>query len=665
MTGKKSTRFPLVNFLRIKTFAPMLIVIAGLLLLFLLWLSVKFLPPEAANNPFLGASLRLWVYLFFVLFALVILEVVPYDLKGIVIAVLLSLCFAGMVMIGLKNTPYGLNGIGGDEGLLTAQVTKFANYKEGVDFAYKDLPPFYPPLYMWILGKTAGALSIEPYRMLKYGLIAIAFVLPIAVYFAWSWLRPASLSIAALLGVLVFQDWYKPYEWLSMVIFIPWWLYFVDGLGQTKPKTKIIWLILGGLIGAALLATYYYWFFIGAVSLLVLVFFQIDNPAEKQKSQRATWINRVLIFMATILFSAPYWGPLLGSMRSTGAWTFLQNRYFIPEFNILHFPFLDATLAGVVLLGGLIYLISSYNRDRLARGILVLLIGAYVWQLLGYVGLLTNIPVLSFKARDFVIYLLGLAAALGAAQLLSHWNLSVRKQWGKFVAVGVIVLSLFYGQKVAAGFANSELLSEAQDTDYPEILLTAFAKRNPDLGKDKVLLADVSTSEISVYYPVFQFISWAAVYSHPAGEYYERVEFLKELGTLSSPEWFAAAVMNNRYDHIDAIILFPQDEGYYLGYLPEKFPESSETEQIFFPSDLLNPNYFSDVDLDGYVMFSPHYEKNPLGQLPPIQIYDPSQEIIGIGDGEDFYRFLVTFEGHLSFPGIKDYRSLLENTFSK
>jgi galactan 5-O-arabinofuranosyltransferase len=644
----------------------LLSLLGGAALLLLVKAGVDVLAPQAAEPPYLGAWLRVWVFAIFAIAAAVVWRAKDTELKLDVVAVLIGLCLAGIVLLGLKNTSYGLNGIGGDQGLQTAQVTAFASFPGAVDFAYKDLPPFYPPAYFLLLGKAAGLLGIEPYRMLKFGLIAVAFVLPVLVHFFWAWLRPRTLALAPIVSTVLYQDWYKPYEWLALVLFIPWWLHFVDGVGGEKNKRSFAWLVVGSLIGAVLFSTYYYWFFIGAIALAVRYLVRNTVAGDQVDKTWKVWRQRFLMLGGAAFLSFPYWWPLVFSMASAGSWNSLQNRYFMEEFNVLHLPFLEFSLLGFVSLAGLAYLLSSFQRNRLSFGLLVLVFAAYVWQLLGYVAFLADIPLLTFKARELVVYVLGLSAMLGVIDWLPVvWKSAARRRLhGPILAGALVVAVLFFGQALVAGFAEHPLLPPAREAAYPSKMLEDYKAIVGDGPKGRVLLADGAAAGLSIYLPVHQYLSWAAVFSHPAGQYYERVEFLQLLSKVESPGWFAAALMNNRYDSIDDIIMLPHD-GYSFGYLPESFPYPSKTEHILFSAESFDPAYFSvEGAVDEFELIRPIYTANPLSDLPAPQAYDPTVPIEGIGDGDDLYAFIQYFGAHLDFPSIDEYRTLLAELYS-
>lgn len=600
---------------------------------------VAVLPPESDSDPFLGAWLRLWIFGAIFLCALALAKLPNQFLQETTLASILGICFAGIVFLGLRSTPFGLNGVSGDAGLMTAQVTKFSLNWAFPDFAYKDLSPFYPPLYFLVLGKIAGVLSIEPYQLLKLGLVATALLLPLAVQSAWSFTGRRTVTLAALGSLFLYQDWYKPYEWLSLALFIPWWIYAMDGHGVRHKKGS--WLVWAGFLGALLFTTYYYWFFIGLVAFFASL---VAERAQSVKLSATEKYRPILLWAIVGVFSIPYWGPLLWSLVQTGAASSLQNLYFLPDFSVLTFPFLEPSVSGILYLGGFVFLVWSAPRDKIARSLLLLLVAAYLWQIVGYIALLLHTPLLTFKSRDLITYVLGFAAVLAMAEHLPR--VMKNRRWKGPALAGLIAVSLFFGQRIAVGFSDNELLEQAQRTEYPSDMLREYKSAMAGDIIDHVILATSNASELSVYLPTYQFLPWAAVYSHPAGEYYERLEFLKELSDISDPDWFAAALMNNRYSPIDEVVLFPKDEGFVFSYLSVGFPEGNKPGELLFSPELFDERYFNVANVGPYKMFIPIYAYNPLRNMSSLDAN--AEPPAGFNSADEFHAFIEQFGQHMS-----------------
>ncbi|HYN88340.1 MAG TPA: arabinofuranosyltransferase, partial [Ardenticatenaceae bacterium] len=138
--------------------------------LLLCWLITR-APERVGERPWADLWLRLAQVVFVT--ALLALAALPlrHGWKYELAVALFSLFLTVVAFLPLKNTPFGLNGALHDQAYYTAAVTKFAAFRDNVDIIYKDLPSFYPPLYFYILGRLAAFSRVEPYLMIRYGLL--------------------------------------------------------------------------------------------------------------------------------------------------------------------------------------------------------------------------------------------------------------------------------------------------------------------------------------------------------------------------------------------------------------------------------------------------------------------------------------------------------------
>lgn len=627
-----------------------LLLVIGLLLLALLRVALKHLPVEAQQQPTLDVWLRVWLFFFLVLF-LVCRRVKSVNLRGALLSITLGFFLAGIVILGLNGTPYALNGDHGDQGMLTAQVTKFAAHANLVDFAYKGLPAFYPPLYPYLLGRLSTLLPIAPYETLKYGLIGVAFLLPFLTQRLWTAVVDDDAALWLAFAALLYQDWYKPAEWLSLFLFLPWWLTFVEGLRRKERPHNIGLYLLGGFLGALLFQLYYYWFFVGGLSLFTRRLLQrLSLFAREAKAPRLR--DQLLMLASTALFSALYLLPLLFSALRAGGLESLQNRYFQFEFARIDFLLNNGTLTGLLLLGGLGYLLLHFRQLPLIRALLNLIIAAYLWQFLGFFSYLLNLPLLVSKTQELITYLLLIAALLGLREL---WRSRDRWQSGgqsvQALAAGVLVLGmLYFGQAALDTFSHSPLRAGAYGAQFPQSLVDSYRKVTNNHPVDTVVL-DGAGPDLIMYLPVYEVLGWAAHFSHPAALFHERAAFLKKLSELDNPQLFAAALMNSRYDHIDQVLLTFTGDGYLYTYSDDNFPNGAQRISILFPASLFDNEYFARSKGDDWVFFTPEYANDPLQSLiDQVGYYDGSEDssLLPISQ-QSFYNFLLAFGPYMQF----------------
>lgn len=553
----------------------------------------------------------------------------------------IGLFLAGIVLFGLAGTPYSLNGDNGDQGLLIAQVTKFSYYRDNVDFAYKGLPAFYPPLYAFALSLGANILNLAPYKLVKYGLIAVVLLLPFLIRRSWKPLLDERALMFIPFVVLLYQDWYKPAEWLSLALFIPWWFSYMNTEAPTEKRKQAIWLITGGLIGAIIFQLYYYWFFVGALSLLTMQLLRASRFFPSEKQEHASLTNRGPVLAGVALFSVLYWAPLLISFIRVGEIESLQNRFFSAELGQLGFPFFEISVRGVFLLIGLVYLIATARRIRLSFLLLNLLVAAYLFQLIGNLTVLINLPVLSFKAREVVDFTLAFAAILGLTHFvaLRLGSTAVTKPTRIVVNALVVIVLIYFGWQTLAGFMRHELREQAYESSFPQRLVASYQTLTRGEDADKTFLIGIG-NELQMYTPAFEFLSWSAHFSHPAALFHRRADFLNDLSQIKDPACFAASILNNRYTAIDHALLAFDETSYIYTYFDDNFPNGTIQRTVFFPKPLFDNEYFESLKGDDWFFFTPLRENDPL---------------VGAGAGfasqEALVECLDTMGRHLSFDG--------------
>ncbi|MCX6046519.1 MAG: arabinofuranosyltransferase, partial [Chloroflexi bacterium] len=567
----------------------------------------------------------------------------------------------------LKNTPFTVGAVTGDQRFYTYSVTKFAAYAGFVDAVYRDLPTFYPPLYYYILGRLAALFQIEPFHIMKTGLLATTFVMPYLSTWLWRRVVDYKLAVAAAFVLLFYQLWFKPAEWLTLVLFIPWWLYWVEDVRQQRPiqrRGQIGWWLIGGLLGALLFQTYYYWFFIGGVSLLLKLV-----VASLKKAKDAVWQldrgNAVGVLASAALLSSFYWGPYLYSMYATGGWDPLQNRWLSDGKIPLPIPFLDDSIEGLFLLGGLLYLVLSAGGNRVSRGLLNLVMAVYVWAALGYVGILTDHPLLTFRAYPVIDYLLALAALLG---LLRLWQENLWQRLAPPLAIYLtrlapallVILLLFFGQETTNGLMQDDNIQKALEAHVPQEQLNALDKLTSQQYLNKDILLGNNYADLLAYRPLYTFIPWTATFSHPAGRLHDRADFLERLASTSEPTLFAAAFMNNRYSKLDYVLLDPKDNGWQLSFKDINFPDRTISRVINFDASLLAEPYFQAQSEAGITLFRPIYANNPvnLSAPEPLATGAITQTVL-------LYALTGTFGPHLDWPNRAALRTQAEQNLLK
>lgn len=569
----------------------------------------------------------------------------------------LAVFMVTLIALALKDTPYTLDAIEADQRFYTAFVTKLATQWGYGDVTYQGLPAFYPPLYFWLSARLSNIAAIEPYTTLKLGMLITAFVMPFAV--AWLWHRSVSypLAVAAAFVMLFYQEWFKTAEWLSLVLFVPWWIYWVENSAQrsfTTRRDQWLWWAIGGLLGGLIFQTYYYWFFVGGISLILQA---VWDRLRTDTAHPLDLKNAMGVLASTALFSVIYWGPYLISMAMSGGWQPLQNRWLSEGKIPMPFPFLDGSVEGAFLLGGLFYLLVTAGHEKVSRGMITLVGAVYVWSALGIAGMIVEHPLLTFRAYTIVEQVLAVAAVMGLVRLwqekpfktgVERKETQIWERLQKAVPALALALVFFFSQETVLRFLQDVMVTTARETTYPEELISTFDSLTEGQYQDQVFMVGYGYRDLLAYRPVYSFLPWSAHFSHPAGLYRERVRFLESLAATTDMDLFAAAMMNNRYARLDHLLLEREDTTWKFTFSDDNFPNRTIERSLAFDEELLAPPFFSSKEANGLTLITPNYGANPLATIDPTNLETTPLDTIAL-----LYTLVRTFGNHVDLPNYE------------
>lgn len=536
---------------------------------------------------------------------------------------LLPALFGGLTALtlatALHGTPFGIDGLNGDQTYRTENVTRFADSWWGGDYTYRGLPAYYAPLYFWTLGRTAALAHVAPWHMLKLGVIAVAFVAPLVSYLMW---RPiVAPRTAALISVatvpLVTTALIEPYDWIALLVFLPWWLQVGHGLGRSdRPRSRMVVL---GLIGSLLFCLYYYYFYLIPIALLLHIVVAKRRGEFSWRELRRTFA----ILGIAALGSAPFWAPLGWSFLTAPAFESLNNRWMTVNSGLLALPMLEPSVLGALCMTGLVFLVVT-ARERLSRSLLLVLISTYVWHAVGFLFTVVGEPLMSFRMRDLVEPILLSAAALALVRLVRlaaaaapNWRLPTGTT-ARLVAAAGILLAIFVGDQYVGGVLGKPFIQAAHNQPLPGGKLPPFHDPSAKTqapgaaslaaiidseytgGGHPVVLTD--RTDLMAYYPYFGFLQWNANYSHPTAQYRDRLAFLADLARSGTSAEFAQRSGANPYDRIDAIVLSVKKDSLVFKTADDAFPFGTKTREVDTPKSLVASEYFRVSLVDGYLV---------------------------------------------------------------
>ncbi len=441
---------------------------------------------------------------------------------------LFSASFLGASVWAMFGTQTILGGIGGDNGFAMAMVAKFMHTNNSQDITYQNLSNFYPFYFYYLVAKLAILLDISYYKALKYGAFLTIYTMPIIIYLFWTKLyqkERAFLMTLATLSLLPFAMYFrKSYELISLVIIIPWWIYYFSIASKVRTNAFI-----GGLIGGVLFGFFYYWFFPLVLATLWII---INNFSNFRKN-----IRYYLLFLGSFLLSASFYlFPYIIDLMQFGSEPF-QNRYFLASH--LHFPLENInSLKEFFYLGGLVYLLYA-QKNAIEKHLLILLTSGYVWVFLGHIGIINHTPLLTVKIVVFINLLLALGFVLALYALAQKIKNSIPIL--SFALLVLMINPLF--TQIAHTYQSDEL-KKAKEFSPPSHYLD---QKSINLFADKTILADRSRMVLSPNRPIYYFTTWSSCYTHPASQLSKRLEFLTLLQQSRDSDFIAWILRNNRF----------------------------------------------------------------------------------------------------------------------
>jgi len=475
------------------------------------------------------------------------------------------------LLLDWQSYPIGPGALGSDALFNTAIVVKRSHGLGNVDFSYHGLSAFYPSLYHWVVGTLARWTDTPAPLAMKHGFYWLAFLLPLGAHALWRRvLPPAAAFLAMVLTLAVVRAGlaFKPYEMLSLALFLPWALRHLAGLGPDPdaqgaavPRREL-W--LGGLLGALLFMTYYYAFFLLLVWLPLLALVEL-----RRGGVRAAW-SRLKPALQTLglaaLLASPYWGPLLGDLLRHGLVSF-QNRYF--QAYMLRLPF--EVLGNWTALAGLAALVLLAPRDAAARALLALAVAVLAFVGLGQAGMLLDFPLLHDRIAHVEELLAAVGLALGVQHLVRLGARHLPGAWSAAPVAGLAAVACL-GMAMEASRETVNTQHQAAEKYAPPELLSAPAFAAAVDGR--VLLS--GHPETIALRPAFLFLQPVAQFNHPAARYRERLALLLLLGGARDPGFVAWMLQHNRYDRVELVHL---KEG-RLEAFDEVFPQRENNVRV-------------------------------------------------------------------------------------
>lgn len=475
------------------------------------------------------------------------------------------------------NSCVGLNGLVGDAYFSAAMITKYKYFHSLTDFNYAGLWTSYPALFHYTIGKVAALLGKESYTAVQLGYYFVYGVLSVVLFFILQKSVGETVALASIIFLFLnfpLDNLFKPYEFITALVFLAWWLFFIEGK-NTFDNGKVL---LGGLVGALLFATYYYWFFVAAVYLLVSFFWEI-----KQLGFNKFWEHRkqtIAILLLAAVFSSFYWLPLFLNFARFGVVS-LQNMWMSEDMVRFNFLEQESLLVQIVCVLGVVFVFVF--RSNLAMNVLLkLLIAMAFWTVLGFLSFYFGKPLVANKLHYLIFAVCAVGFFYGLFVCI-EWN----SLWKAQLPLVVFLLLMLLGCNNFLTLKAHPFYQAMNSYAIPPIQQNAT---DIELFKNKVMLTE--RQHINALVPVHYFININAHFSHPASRFRERIQFLQALQSVQNPAVLAWFLAYNKFNKVD-LLYFEQSPT--LTIFDDDFPNGHKQILIQLNPQLLQSEFVQPI----------------------------------------------------------------------
>jgi hypothetical protein len=479
-------------------------------------------------------------------------------------------------------------GLQGDETFVMAFLEHVATGHFFSDFSYAALPPFYPPLYFWVVGGISWFLHWNGVQAGKLGAALVFGFLPFLSVVLQEHLwqkrpeaeRPAVWGMVfAAIAYLPLVGWenalLKPYEVFTGLLAVQLAAFFFVRAGE-----KWSWRdgIFYSITFFLLLLTYYFWGIqIAIAGLLSLAL------------SRTVFFRRLrayaLVGSLALVGSAIFWLPYLISL--TQGFSSAQGTFLLPNDFALFFPFLPWQMSGLVFLAGLVAFVRSY-RAPVMQSLALLAVTPYLWQLCGAVLFLAGKQ--PFLPSKPFLFFGGAAFVTAAGWGIGWWGKKMQRSWHiSLVTVCVVVLTSFGGVFALRPETQAALSRMRAPSDEVQ-QLDAFFKTHADVLQHTYLSSGIG--QLSAFVPLDTFIEPTVHFSHPAARWPERFAFLEELAASSDAATFAKRLRETPWGSVDGLLLYRAADAYLLYFQEDAWPSGTRERVISLPAVLVSSTFW-------------------------------------------------------------------------
>jgi hypothetical protein len=513
----------------------------------------------------------------------------------------------------IGGTPFPFQGLLGDSARLTAMATRYSVTWESSDAFIRGLPSEYPPLFPWLVGRTAAVIGkpawtlVGDFEVLWMGLaVLVGFLM-------WRRLLPAWVALITTVAAFYWSAVpSKAYEALTLLVFLPWAL---ATFGR-PPRGRLHWLT-AGIIAGLIVQTYFGWMVFASFGLIAIAF--MTWRSESDRKAYLLYLLKVIATAAVVAswFLIPYvYGMVAIGGRAVG------DLYGASNFLDLLFPFVGATPMAVLQLVGVVGMVFLRRSTWWATPLLTIVAGAYLFRIFGtLLFALTQHTLLVQYTPGVYGAAMTVAGILtfvdGTPKLLQRLRIA-SPAGGVAIALSVALAFIGFSYTMDwmpnAGGRYSDYTERAYreplpDGSYvinkPADQLTAWFPVTPvQDAVQKVRGSDKDMVVLSTDERLFSFLPWHGyTYTDMGGStahWFERLAEIRKLQATTDPAAFTDAAAHTAYGPIDVFVLLKKDGAWqWDGHVGFNQPEALIN---FQPSQFASSDWVVDDLPNNYVV---------------------------------------------------------------
>lgn len=537
-----------------------------------------------------------------------------------------SVTVSGLALLALHGTRWNFNGVYSDAGFRTEAATRFADSPAPADYGYRDLSSYYPPALPWIQGRLADLMGVPAWAMMKPVTIVLAAVIPVLAYVLWRRVVP-DLAAACVVAAtsLATANLTKPDEWLVLSLLVPWWLELVRGLRSPGHRPWSVW-AHGAILGGLLLFHSYYFLALGLATVVAAFLDLLRRRPMALRPLRALAIGGIGLTVAV-----PYWLGMALQKLGGAPGDDLQRRWSESGFTWppLRLP---TDVVGVLGVVGVLWLAFRVRSDRLAEALAVALATTYAVLLGGQWLQRFDVAILPEKSDHLISALLVVSGVLALIEVWRSSSAHLHRPGRVLVATCVaVLLSVLLSLEHAQHWVSGRPPLAAQQMRYPDGGYPAGGVADPDTtrhpwsvtnsplepsveevekawrdltgkGLDSGTVLVSSRADILATTPVHPFVAWKSIYSHPFGQFEDRLALLQRVSACETARCAAEMLRENPFDPVDGLILTRTAQGLRLSVTTDQFPDGWALTWVHFDEQLFTGPWFERLDVGRVVV---------------------------------------------------------------